>query len=147
MVNSVGFVILWNNKILLSHPSKQGGDMWGIAKGKIERDETFLDCAIRETKEEIGLEIKKDVIPNNIEWNTITYRNTKNRAYKKLHYAVLKIKKLSDIGMIAETIDSDKLDKREIDEARFMSFDEADKKIFWRQRELLDLINGIVINV
>lgn len=150
MINSVGFLIIWNNKILLSHPKKQGQDTWGIAKGKIEENETYLDCAIRETKEEIGLDIKLGMIPENIEWKTITYKNVKNKAYKKLHYAILNIKELSEIGMDNEYIDETKLSPREIDEARFMDIYEADKKIFWRQREFLDILkefnNKIGIN-
>ncbi len=140
MVNSVGFVILWNNKILLAHPKKQGQDTWGIAKGKIEVDESFLDCALRETKEEIGLIIDKNLLTDDIEWNTITYKNIRNKAYKKLHYTIIRIDNLSQLGMVDEKINENMLSPREIDEARFMTIDEADKRIFWRQREFLELI-------
>lgn len=140
MINSVGFVILWNSKILLAHPKKQGQDTWGIAKGKIEGEESYLDCAIRETKEEIGIDIDKNLLPLNIEWKTITYKNIKQKAYKKLHYAVLVIKNLSEIGMVDEWIDETNLSPREIDDARFMTMEEADNKIFWRQREFLELL-------
>lgn len=140
MINSVGFVILWNGKILLAHPKKQGQDTWGIAKGKIEENESYLECAIRETKEEIGLDINKNLLPDEIEWKTITYKNVKNKAYKKLHYAIINIKYLSDIGMNQEWIEEENLSPREIDDARFMTMDEADKKIFWRQREFLELL-------
>ncbi len=140
MINSVGFVILWGSKILLAHPKKQGQDTWGIAKGKIEDNESYLECAIRETKEEIGLEIDKNLLPDDIEWKTITYKNIKNKAYKKLHYTIINIKFLSDIGMNEEWIEEDKLSPREIDDARFMTMEEADKKIFWRQREFLELL-------
>jgi 8-oxo-dGTP pyrophosphatase MutT (NUDIX family) len=145
MINSVGFVILWNNKVLLTHPRKQGYDTWGIAKGKIEANETFLECAIRETKEEIGIVINKNILPENIEWKTIIYKNLKNKAYKKLHYTIIKIDNLSDIGMINEIVDFNKLDTCEIDEAKFMTIEEADKKIFWRQREFLDLLRNNLI--
>ena len=139
MVNSVGFVILWDNKILLSHPKKQADDTWGIAKGKVENNETYIQCALRETKEEIGLDLSINL--ENLEWNTIIYKNIRNKAYKKLHYTILNIKKLSDIGMTNEYIDTINLSVREIDEARFMTKDEALLKIFWRQKELLNLLN------
>ena len=117
MINSVGFVILYNKKILLSHPRKQGDNTWGIAKGKVESDETYLDCAIRETREEIGLDININLFPVLFNWNTIVYKNAKNKAYKRLHYFIL-----------------------EIDESRFMTYEEAENKIFWRQKEILNLI-------
>ena len=141
MVNSVGFVILWENKILLAHPKKQSeNNTWTIAKGKIEKDETYLQCAIRETKEEIGLDIDENLLPSNIEWKTIIYKNIKNKSYKKLHYIIINIINLSEIGLEKENIVYEKLSISEIDEARFMNKEEASTKIFWRQKELLNLL-------
>ncbi len=111
-----------------------------IVFGKIEVDESFLDCALRETKEEIGLIIDKNLLTDDIEWNTITYKNIRNKAYKKLHYTIIRIDNLSQLGMVDEKINENMLSPREIDEARFMTIDEADKRIFWRQREFLELI-------
>lgn len=50
-------------KFLFMKPSnpKYGGDMFQIAKGKIEIDETPEDAAIREASEELGL------VPDNIQ--------------------------------------------------------------------------------
>jgi hypothetical protein len=42
--------------------------------------------------------------------------------------------------MNQEWIEEENLSPREIDDARFMTMDEADKKIFWRQREFLELL-------
>ena len=36
------------------------GNLWGIPKGTFEEGETSLECAIREVKEETGLDIDKD---------------------------------------------------------------------------------------
>ncbi len=140
MINSVGFVILWKDKILLAHPKKQAQNTWGIAKGKIEGTETYLECAIRETREEIGLNINKNIFLKEPDWKTITYKNLKNKPYKKVHYTIIKIDELEEIGMDGENINENKLSPREIDDARFMSMEEADKKIFWRQREFLDIL-------
>jgi len=60
--------------------------------------------------------------------------------YKELYYYVLKIDSLEEIGLTSERIDDDKLEKREIDEAYFMTYDEAKKKIFWRFKEMLKLV-------
>lgn len=140
MENSCGFVIIWNNKILLSHPKRSPKNMWGVAKGKIEEGESYLDCARRETLEEIGLDIPLTLITEEI-WKTIVYKNIKNKSYKKVHYLVIRIEKLSDIGMSSEIIDKEKLSELEIDEARFMTYEEAKDIIFWRQNEILNFLN------
>lgn len=33
------------------------GNMWGLPKGSMEAGETFVECAMRETKEETGIEL------------------------------------------------------------------------------------------
>ncbi len=63
----VGIMIRDGNKILLGHRSRKekygdtGGiyepDSWTLPGGKQEYDETVLECAIRETKEETNLDI------------------------------------------------------------------------------------------
>ena len=61
----IGVMILHENKILLGHRSKSkkdtGGifevDCWTLPGGKQEYNETFLDCAKREVKEETNLDI------------------------------------------------------------------------------------------
>ena len=140
MVNSVGFLIIWNNKILLAHPNKQSSNTWTIPKGKVEKDETYLGCAIRETKEEIGLDINPNLVDAFSEWKTIIYKNIHNKSYKKLHYKIIHINNLSDIDMISEIVENETIPNREIDKARFMTKDEALDKIFWRQKELLEYI-------
>ena len=61
----VGVVILNDNKVLLGHRVSKykdtGGihepDSWTLPGGKQEYDETIIDCAKRETKEETDLDI------------------------------------------------------------------------------------------
>ncbi len=141
MINSVGFAIIYKDKILLARPKRQGGKSWGIAKGKIETGETFIQTAIRETREEIGITIPEYLVPVEPVWSTIVYKNAKEKSYKKLHYSILRINELSDIGMETENIEKDNLSEIEIEEARFMTYDEAVEKIFWRQKEILDILN------
>ena len=73
-------------------------------------------------------------------WNTIVYKNAKNKAYKRLHYFILEISDLSQIGMTSECVEYERLCPIEIDESRFMTYEEAENKIFWRQKEILNLI-------
>lgn len=61
----VGVMVLHEGKILLGHRAKDkedtGGiyevDCWTLPGGKQEYDETFLECAKREVREETNLEI------------------------------------------------------------------------------------------
>jgi mRNA-decapping enzyme subunit 2 len=52
-----------SNKYVIVVQNNDG--IWGLPKGKIEKNETYVDCAIRETYEEIGLNIKNIINHNN----------------------------------------------------------------------------------
>ena len=56
---SCGLVLIKDKKILLVHPTNSIGKSFSIPKGMINKDEDYITCAIRETKEEVGIEIKK----------------------------------------------------------------------------------------
>jgi len=82
IVKSAGFVIIQNNKILLEHPT---GNLWynsfSIPKGHVEPGEGYLEAAIRETKEEIGIKIDpKEIISGP---HIINYVNKNNEIFKK----------------------------------------------------------------
>lgn len=55
-----------NDHILLLHrqKNKSQGNKWGIPGGKIEKGETALEAAIRETKEETGFDVSDQTIEN-----------------------------------------------------------------------------------
>ena len=58
---SCGCIIINNDKVLLVYEKNQ--NFWGYPKGHVEKNETEIETAIRETKEEVGLdvEILKDI--------------------------------------------------------------------------------------
>lgn len=56
---SCGVLIHNGKQVLLAHPTGFGND-WNIPKGKLDQGETFLEAAIRETREEAGIEIPAD---------------------------------------------------------------------------------------
>lgn len=135
---SAGFAIICNNKILLTHPVKANKKkMWGIAKGKIEKNENIKTAAIRETKEEIGIDLSKLLKGLVLTWYEINYTSKTHGVYKKLLYSVLKIENLSVIGLSSEQIEHKKLQKSEVDYAKFYTYDEAKQIIFWRQNVIL----------
>jgi len=130
MTESAGLVILYDNKILLAHPT---GQKWygsySIPKGHIEEGEDRLEAAIRETQEELGLNFE----PNQIEPNSegyINYRDENGELYKRVYFYIVELKKPINI-------DKTKLQKEEVDWAGFLSKEEAEKRIFWRFKPLL----------
>lgn len=54
---------------------RANSDRWDIPKGGIEKDETEIDCVIRETKEEVGLELERS---NLIPLGKFKYRSIKD---------------------------------------------------------------------
>lgn len=63
-VEVVGCFLEYQDKILLLHRQEQTsqGNLWGIPGGKLEKNETPLEAAIRETKEETGFDISNQPI-------------------------------------------------------------------------------------
>ena len=54
-VKSCGCIIIENNKVVLIQQKKGN---WGFPKGRIEKNETEVETAIREVKEETNLDVK-----------------------------------------------------------------------------------------
>ena len=54
-VKSCGCIIIENNKVLLIQQKKGN---WGFPKGRVEKNETECETAIREVKEETNLDVK-----------------------------------------------------------------------------------------
>ena len=52
-VEAAGGVVLHENRVLLVHRPRY--DDWTLPKGKLDRDESFEDAALREVWEETGL--------------------------------------------------------------------------------------------
>ncbi|MCK9447065.1 NUDIX hydrolase [bacterium] len=142
MKDTSGLAIVWNNKILLGHPtnSKWTGT-YSIPKGMVEKDEDFLDGAIRETFEEIAISIDK----NQITSGPYTYVYPSKR--KRLTFYIVEIKELSDIGMIDEIVDSTLFKPNngilEIDWAGFINFNDAKKKSSNPMQKMLEIVNSI----
>lgn len=62
------FLINKKNELLIAHPTNHHKDFWSITKGKREKYEDSLTCALRETYEECnvdlrGLELKIHKLP------------------------------------------------------------------------------------
>lgn len=130
---SAGLVVIHDNKILLAHPTGQKWfESYSIPKGHVEDDEDHLSAALRETKEELGIDINEEQIKLDTE-GYINYKDENGTIYKRVYFYVVRLDK-------PVTIDKSKLQKDEIDWAGFLSKEEAEKRIFWRFKPLLSYL-------
>jgi len=130
---SSGLVMIQEHKILLCHPTNSSWiGTFSFPKGHVEEGESILDAAIRETKEEVGLTIDIDDI-NTHKYGEIFYKNKDKDTFKKVIYFVVHPSKKIEI----ETI---KLQLQEVDYANFFTKEEAERRIFWRLKEVLDFM-------
>ena len=77
---SCGCIIIKNGKVLLVYEKNR--NFWGFPKGHVEKGETEIETALREVKEEVGLDVDIDVekrytlnyiIRNEIDKTTVLY--------------------------------------------------------------------------
>ena len=134
MVESAGLVIIYKNEILLVHPT---GAAWrgtySIPKGEIDDFESPLHAAIRETKEEIGIDFSdylKDY--NGNPDGVILYKNG-NRVYKKVFYFMVILNEKPENIM-------KNIQYGEVDWAGFIHKDIAKERIFWRLKPILEKV-------
>ena len=60
IMNAFGAIVVKDDKILLQ--KRSDNNKWGLSGGIMEMDETCQEAAIREVKEETGLDIKLDYL-------------------------------------------------------------------------------------
>lgn len=134
---SAGVAIIYQNKILLVHPTNAGDNLWGVPKGGADEGETTLQTAIRETKEEIGYLVnEKDLEDKPM---IFVYTDKKGKKYKEVFCYVLRLKEKPSF-VDKDKWPTDMLQIEEIDKAKFFTKEEAEKKIFWRFKGLLNLL-------
>jgi predicted NUDIX family NTP pyrophosphohydrolase len=111
--------------------------MWGIPKGGLNLDESPLDAAIRETSEEIGFKVTAEQLTTDpIIFN---YNDKKGKKYKVVYCYVLNLDNIPHF--VKDNIwPSEMLQIEEVDKAAFYTAEEAEKKIFWRMKNLLTLL-------
>lgn len=134
---SAGLAIIYNGLILLGHTTGRGWyGSYGIPKGGIEDDEDNMSAAIRETFEEVGVKVPRNLIDPTEHTFVVTSR--KYKFNKTVYYYVVKIDSLSQIGLREIKIPKSQLQVEEIDWAGFLSYPEASKRIMKSQATLLN---------
>lgn len=77
---SCGCIIIKDNKVLLVYEKRR--NFWGFPKGHVEEGENELETAVREVKEEVGLDVEIDekkryvlnyIIRDEIDKTTVLY--------------------------------------------------------------------------
>lgn len=77
---SCGCIIIKDNKVLLVYEKNR--NFWGFPKGHMENEENEIETALREVKEEVGLEVEIDeekryilnyIIRDEIDKTTVLY--------------------------------------------------------------------------
>ena len=133
-----GVAIIYDNKILLVHPTNASWQKptLGIPKGKVEDGEDVLTASLRELKEETGISLDASVLSNE-PYVTDIYDNRGN-VKKQLIYFVCNIDNLSALHMDRLTVDKSRLQIEEVDWAGFLGPDEAYPKMTAFQRIILD---------
>lgn len=138
---SAGLAIIYDNKVLLAHTTSRGWyGSYGIPKGGIEKGESKLDAAIRETEEEVGIKIPKKLIDTTEHTFVVS---TKKYGHKIVYYYIVKIDKLSQIGLKDLKVPKGQLQVEEVDWAGFLGYKEAMKRVMKSQ---VPLINNLVGN-
>ena len=117
LVRAAGGVIERDGSVLLVHRPKY--DDWSFPKGKLEDDETWEECAVREVEEETGL------------------RCTVGEEIGRTHYVVLQGPK--EVRYFRMTCGGEARPQNEVDEVRWVPVAEARELLTQeRDRSLLD---------
>lgn len=104
---SCGCIIIKNDKVLLVYEKNR--NFWGFPKGHMEEGESEIQTALREVKEEVGLDVKIDV----------------NKKYT-LNYIINNEIDKTSIFYIANPINENiVMQESEIENIKWCNFDEA----------------------
>lgn len=135
---AAGVALIWNNKILLIHPTNSSWkkSTCGIPKGKLEPGEDPFAGALRELEEETGIILDSSQI--NPEPHKVDFYNRKNEVDGHLIYFVCEIMDLSEIGLESDRLPKNQLQLEEVDWGKFVSAEEAYPIISRSQMIILD---------
>lgn len=104
--------------------------------GEIDEGETHWECAAREFFEETGLTITEEVRNQSAGLKfSVDYENKHGKVYKVVHLYFIWIHNIGQLNWHEK-----KPQLAEVDWVEFVPVKEAKKMIFWRFKELLEII-------
>lgn len=104
---SCGCIIIKNDKVLLVYEKNR--NFWGFPKGHMEENETEIETAKREVKEEVGLDVEIDI----------------NKRYVLNYIIKDEIDKTTVLYVAAPKNENIKMQESEIEDIKWCNFDEA----------------------
>lgn len=136
---SAGLAIICNKKVLLMHTTGRA-DMhsYGIPKGGLEKSESNLEAAIRETQEESGIKVPKKLIDKTEHTFVVTSRKYKYN--KVVTYFIVQLEDISQIGLTDIKIPKKQLQLKEVDIAEFFDYRESIERIMISQAPVITLL-------
>jgi ADP-ribose pyrophosphatase YjhB (NUDIX family) len=136
-----GIMVIVDDKILLVKPQKLKEELekWSIPKGKMEKDHTVIENAIRELQEETGIVISEDQIEES-DKTKIFYKKS-GRIRELTTYIVRLNKEDLQININRRwSVHKKHFDTDEVFKAKFFTKEEAINKIEAGQMPLLKFI-------
>ncbi len=135
---TAGVAIKWQDKVLLVHPTNASwkNSALGIPKGGIESGEDPIIAAIRELREETGIEVRESDLDSSP--YTAENHGESGKLKSQLIYFTMTIDDLSEIGLTKPTVPKKWLQLEEIDWAGFVKIDDAYPKMHRSQIIILD---------
>lgn len=104
---SCGCIIIKNKKVLLIYEKQS--EYWGFPKGHIEGKETETQTALREVKEEVGLDVEID----------------ETKRYSLNYITNSQVDKTTVLYVATPKNEDLKLQESEVEDAKWCTFDEA----------------------
>ncbi len=127
------FIINKNDKMLIVHPTKSPDSIWSIPKGRIDNNETELEAAYREVKEETNIDLLK-YVGKVIPLGTEKYKHGR----KTLSGVIFEYNgKFKEKLFCESMVHSVKGDFPEVDRYKWVTFKTAFELIHHTQQELL----------
>jgi 8-oxo-dGTP pyrophosphatase MutT (NUDIX family) len=123
MKTSAGILLKHNDQVLLAHSTNAPWNTWMPPKGNVEEGEIVEDAAIRETEEEIGIRVDKDLLKREKSF-TVDYDNSKGQIYKRAIIFVVDI----------DTTDLSK--SKVVKQIGTLQFDEVDRIEWMRSSQI-----------
>lgn len=111
---SCGCIIIKNRKVLLVYEKNR--NFWGFPKGHMEKGENEIQTALREVKEEVGLDVEIDInkrytlnyiIRDEIDKTTVLYVATPKNEKIKIQESEIEYIKWCDFNEALNTITFD----------------------------------------
>jgi len=133
---SCGVVILFEDEILIGHPTNNNSNRWNIPKGHKEDFETHIECAIRECFEESGICLWEDLMIDLGKYTYLPYKDLYLFGYILEHK--IDIKTLSCESYFTDT---DGRQKPEMDDFKYIKISDIRKNC---SKELSNILTSAI---